>query len=374
MADPPSKLSVLVDPPLAEPPSLAELHRRGKARRRRMVATRGGLAAAVVAVAIGAGLALAPGDSPQTVRTAAPAPTTTAGVDTSPALPATVVVQTFQVDGQSWKLLATRTATPEICFTLQPAAGEEIKPGCLTPDGHALQAAAADLKRVSFVYGIVAPDVTVVALSVDGNNSRLDVLGAGPGVAFPVNFVAAVVAPSAQVVELTATGKGYDERVSVPLPDHLRVSAVHGRETPPAPPAAIVTTTRPPSAQPPTTLAPDTPVSTVVPPATVVPGGGQAQRVQPVAGATDLRKQPFQSATAAGVQSVAVRFWSGVAPCSVLGRVDVSETADKVTITLWTGTGPGAAGMACIQLAAYYETVVQLQAPLGGRTVVDGAA
>jgi hypothetical protein len=30
--------------------------------------------------------------------------------------------------------------------------------------------------------------------------------------------------------------------------------------------------------------------------------------------------------------------------------------------------------MACIQMAAYYEVVVQLQAPLGTRTVIDGAA
>ena len=68
-----------------------------------------------------------------------------------------------------------------------------------------------------------------------------------------------------------------------------------------------------------------------------------------------------------------MRFWSGVEPCYVLGRVDVAEAADKVTITLWTGLGPGAAGMACIQMAGYYEVIVQLQAPLGGRTVVDGA-
>ena len=61
-------------------------------------------------------------------------------------------------------------------------------------------------------------------------------------------------------------------------------------------------------------------------------------------------------------------------PCYVLGRVDVAETAEKVTITLWTGQGPGTAGMACIQMAAYYEVIVQLQAPLGTRPVIDGAA
>ena len=377
MADPHARLSVLVDPPLAEPPPVAELHRRAKALRRRTVAGRGGLAAAVAAVLVGMGLALVPGDSPQTLQTAAPPGST--GTAPAPAAgpePATVAIKTFEVDGQEWNMLATRTADPAICFTLQPAAGEEVKPGCLTPDGRALQAAAADLRSVSFVYGIVAPDVNLVALSADGNGAPLDVVGSGAG--FPVRFVGTVVAPSVEVVELTAFRSGNEERVAVPLPVHRRVAAVNGREAPPAPPSTTATTPQAAPARPPTTLAPDTPVSTVVPPpapsAPGAPGGGQPKRVQPVPGATDLRKQPFQSAAPAGAESLAVRFWSGVEPCYVLGGVDVTETAEKVTITLWTGLGPGAAGMACIQMAGYYEVIVHLQAPPGGRTVVDGAA
>ena len=374
MADPQAKLSVLVDPPLAEPPPLDDLQRRARTLRRRAGAGRGGLAVAAVAVVIGAGIALVPGDASQTLRTAAPPGATDAAA--SPAAepePATVVLKTFEVDGQEWKMLATRTADPAICFTLQPAAGEKLEPGCLTPDGRALQASAADLRSVSFLYGIVAPDVTVVAMSSDGNASTLDVLGSA---GFPVRFVGTVVAPSVTAVELTASRSGNEERVAVPLPAHLRVSAVHGREGPPAPPATSTTTPR--SAATPTTLAPDTPVSTIVPPSgpstTIPPGGGQPKRVEPVPGATDLHKQAFQSAAPAGGQALAVRFWNGVEPCYVLGRVDVTETAEKVTITLWTGLGPAAAGMACIQMAGYYEVVVQLQAPLGGRAVVDGAA
>ena len=377
MADPHTDLSVLVDPPLAEPPPVAELQRRAKALRRRTAATRGGLAAAVAVVLVGAGMALVPGDEPQTVRTAAP-PTSAA---TSPALaaepgPVTVPIRTFDVDGVEWKMLATRTADPGICFTLQPAAGEEVRPGCLQPDGRALQAAAADLRSVSFVYGIVAPDVTLVGLNADGNSSRLDVLGSGAG--FPVNFVGTVVPASVKAAELTATRAGSEERVSVALPTHQRIATVNGSEGPRTSPSTSVTTPRPTPTQPPTTLAPDTPVSTVVPPTTppttVAPGGGQPKRVQPVPGATDLRRHAFETTAPAGAQSLAVRFWNGVEPCYVLGRVDVIETVEKVTITLWTGLGPGAAGMACIQMAGYYEVVVQLQAPLGSRTVVDGAA
>ena len=382
MADPHVKLSVLVDPPLAEPPPVAELHRRAKALQRRTVASRAALAAVIAIVLVGAGVALVPGDKPQTVRTAAPPGSAGSADRVSPAFPAaepafvTVPIRTFEVGGQEWTMLVTRTADPAICFTLQPAVGEELKPGCLTPDGRALQASAADLKSVSFVYGIVAPDVTLVALSADGNASRLDVLGSGTG--FPVNFVGTVVPPSVRVVELTATRNGNEERVPVPVPIHERISSVNGIEGPRAAPPTTVTTPPSTPARPPTSLAPETPVSTVVPPTipstTIAPGGGQPKRVEPVPGATDLRRHPFQAAAPAGAQSVAVRFWNGVEPCYVLGRVDVTETAEKVTITLWTGLGPGAAGTACIQMAAYYEVIVPLQAPLGTRAVVDGAA
>ena len=376
MADPQAKLSVLVDPPLAEPPPVAELQRRARVLRRRTIAGRGLLAAAVVVVAIGTGITLVPGDRPQTVQTAAPPPSSTEPTATQAAetAPVTVTVRTFDVDGQQWKMLVTRTADPAICFTLQPAAGDEIKPGCLTPDSRAVQAAAADLGSVSFLYGIVAPDVTLLVGTADGNASALDVLGAGAG--FPVRFVGTVIPPSVKALELNASRNGTQERFPVPLPVHRRVSSVNGSDVSPSSPSTSAPVPRP--APTPTTLAPDTPVSTAVPsPApstTVAPGGGQPKRVQSVAGATDLRKQPFQSVAPASAQSIAVRFWSGVEPCYVLGRVDVTETADKVTITLWTGTGPGAAGMACIQMAGYFEVIVQLQAPLGGRTVADGAA
>jgi hypothetical protein len=378
MADPRSKLSALVDPPLAEPPPLAELHRRAKERRRRTAAGRGALAGVVAMVLIGAGVALVPGEKPATVQTAAP-PGSTAATDANTAsssAPATVPLTTFQVDGQQWTMLATRTSEPGVCVTLQPAAGEALNAGCLTPDGRAVQAAGADLRSVSFVYGIVGKEVTQVTMSADGNASRLDILGSASG--FPVNLVGTIVPPSVTTVELSASRNGSVERVAVPLPAHARVSGGLGREAPPSPPATTATTTAPAPTQPSPTVAPrpapDTPVSTVVPPTTVVPGGGQPRRVEPVAGATNLRKHVFQSAAAAGAQSVAVRFWNGVEPCYVLGRVDVAETAGTVTITLWTGSGPGAAGAACIQIAAHYEVLVQLQAPLGTRTVVDGAA
>jgi hypothetical protein len=121
---------------------------------------------------------------------------------------------------------------------------------------------------------------------------------------------------------------------------------------------------------------PDTPVGTTVPPPS---GGGDPsipgspQRVSPSPTAVDLRPQPFESARAAG-STVLVRFSNGVAPCSVLGRVDVQEAADRVTITLYVGREPTPEPVACIALAAYYEVVVDMSSPLGDRTIVDGAA
>ncbi len=103
-------------------------------------------------------------------------------------------------------------------------------------------------------------------------------------------------------------------------------------------------------------------------------GGMTPTRVDVVPGATQVRKQPFDSASGSGSQSVAVRFWGGVAPCDVLAGVDVVESPTTVSITLWAGTAPGGGNAACIMLAQYKEVIVPLGAPLAGRTIVDGAA
>lgn len=119
---------------------------------------------------------------------------------------------------------------------------------------------------------------------------------------------------------------------------------------------------------------PDTPVGTQVPPevgdANPQP---RAARVNVVPGAVDLRPRPFDSAGPAGERQVAVRFWGGVAPCSVIGRVDVAETPERVTVTLFGGRDPAPGRVACIEVAVYQEVVVDLAAPVGGRAIVDGA-
>ena len=78
---------------------------------------------------------------------------------------------------------------------------------------------------------------------------------------------------------------------------------------------------------------------------------------------------------AADKRSLTVHFTLGMAPCNVLGRVDVDEGAETVTVTLQVGKLPGAD---CSQpqppLVGPRTVVVALDSPLAGRSVVDGAA
>ena len=82
-------------------------------------------------------------------------------------------------------------------------------------------------------------------------------------------------------------------------------------------------------------------------------------RVEPVAGAPE---------------ALVYATLSGGPPCTVLGRVDVTEAKDQVILTLWVGQR---AGWQCDgaqpQLGYPLVTRVRLAAPIGQRTVRDGA-
>jgi hypothetical protein len=120
---------------------------------------------------------------------------------------------------------------------------------------------------------------------------------------------------------------------------------------------------------------PDTPVSHDAP--TAPPGGEEPQPtlVVPRAGLSGLRPHPFEGATPIGDgTTLRVRFWGGVAPCFVLGRAELEERADAVTVTLYAGSDPLHPDTACIEIALLMATDLRLAAPLGGRPVRDGAA
>jgi hypothetical protein len=121
--------------------------------------------------------------------------------------------------------------------------------------------------------------------------------------------------------------------------------------------------------------APDTPVSHDAagdPPAAEAP---RPLLVAPRAGLSGLRPHAFERATPLGDgTTLRVSFWGGVAPCFVLGRAELEEAADSVTVTLFAGADPAQRDVACIEIAVYMAADLSLAAPLAGRTVRDGAA
>ncbi|WP_242659203.1 hypothetical protein [Thermostaphylospora chromogena] len=133
-------------------------------------------------------------------------------------------------------------------------------------------------------------------------------------------------------------------------------------------------------ASPTASSAPETPpdrvVSTTLAPPDTVPATptGSPSPVEPKGGVANPRAVPWDSATPVGDgKRVRLIWWSGVEPCYTLDRVDVKESASSVEITLYEGP-PGDAGkVACIEIAVLKTTTVELDEPVGGRTLVDGA-
>jgi hypothetical protein len=74
-----------------------------------------------------------------------------------------------------------------------------------------------------------------------------------------------------------------------------------------------------------------------------------------------------------GGQRLEVRFSGGLRPCFVLDHVEVDETADAVTVTLFAGHDASVHHVACSRARRLLRTVIELRAPLGKRTVRDGS-
>jgi len=118
-------------------------------------------------------------------------------------------------------------------------------------------------------------------------------------------------------------------------------------------------------------------VSTVMPPPSSVPTGPAGMNhATPDPAAVDLKKTRFDQATAGAGSELIVQYTAaGRAECAKLGRVDVVESTDAVTVTVLLGRAPGAD---CTgpqpMIAAIFQTTVTLKAPLGTRPVHDGAS
>ncbi|HEX4817257.1 MAG TPA: hypothetical protein VFV66_31330 [Nonomuraea sp.] len=110
-----------------------------------------------------------------------------------------------------------------------------------------------------------------------------------------------------------------------------------------------------------------------VTPVTTAPTKGP-QPVKPTGDAVNVRKVRWTKARpVAKGRQIQLTWWSGVAPCTVLDRVKVKETAKRVTITLYEGASPKAKNVSCIMIAIEKTTTVKLRKALGKRKLVDGA-
>jgi hypothetical protein len=116
---------------------------------------------------------------------------------------------------------------------------------------------------------------------------------------------------------------------------------------------------------------PDQPVSN--PPVTVVPNPGPTTlEVEPREGLVDVVPHIFDKAEPLDSRTIRVEFYGGVEECEGLDHVEVDEKKDAVTITLYTGRVPSAE--VCIEIAVLKATTIELDSPLAGRKIVDGAA
>jgi hypothetical protein len=125
---------------------------------------------------------------------------------------------------------------------------------------------------------------------------------------------------------------------------------------------------RPPSSQP----NPDSDVSTTVPPLSSLLPEPTPLLVRPRPGLVDVRPNPFEKVVVLDERTLEVRFWGGVEECYGVDRVDLDYGEAEVTVTVYQGRVPAAE--VCIEIAVLKAVRVQLDEPLAGRKIVDGAA
>jgi hypothetical protein len=92
------------------------------------------------------------------------------------------------------------------------------------------------------------------------------------------------------------------------------------------------------------------------------PGSGGAVRVSPDPTVVDLHRTAWDHVRISpNGKRLVVYFWMGAQECYGLGKVKVVQDGASLKIKLWTGTRPQAAGMACIEIAQLYKTVIYLR-------------
>jgi len=100
---------------------------------------------------------------------------------------------------------------------------------------------------------------------------------------------------------------------------------------------------------------------------------GKPKIVEPRPGMEDLRPVGWEEAKVLGPRRLLISYWSGVEPCNVLDHVEVAYSADEVEVTLFEGSDPADKDGVCIEIALLKGVKLNLDEPLAGRKLTDGA-
>lgn len=119
--------------------------------------------------------------------------------------------------------------------------------------------------------------------------------------------------------------------------------------------------------------APEDPVSHTPDPNASIPSP-TASLVTPKPGQSGVRKVTWESYEKLGPRTLEITYWSGVEPCYVLDRTEVRYDEERIRVTLFEGHTEMDEDVACIEIAFQKAVRVELEEPVGGRKVVDGAA
>jgi hypothetical protein len=117
---------------------------------------------------------------------------------------------------------------------------------------------------------------------------------------------------------------------------------------------------------------PDTPVSS-----SPDPGGGgiddmKAMRVKAHEDLVDIKQHRYEEAKVVDSGgALDIYFWDGIEECTGVDHANLAYGAEKVTVNLFTGRNPEAE--VCTEQAVYKVFTVDLNEPLEGRKLVDGA-
>ncbi|HVF53754.1 MAG TPA: hypothetical protein VNC78_09145 [Actinomycetota bacterium] len=120
----------------------------------------------------------------------------------------------------------------------------------------------------------------------------------------------------------------------------------------------------------PTSGAPDSPVSSTPDPH-ATPEPGRPQRVYERDGLVDVMPRIWDKAKQTGPRSLDLVFYSGVEECYGVDHIEVDYGNDSITVTLFEGRVETAE--TCIEIAVQKVIAVELDQPIRGRAIHDGA-